>query len=76
LPKHLDELISLVDSAWRLPQNHYAHLAQTVRFIGKIYHAAALAQRTKLHIMDDDTSRQRPFHKISSATTSSPNCWR
>ena len=57
LPKHLDELISLVDSAWRLPQNHYAHLAQTVRFIGKIYHAAALAQRAGLYIKNDQASK-------------------
>jgi hypothetical protein len=57
LAKHLDELISLVDSAWRLPQKHRAHLAHSVRFIGKIHHAAALAQRAKLRIMDDDTPR-------------------
>jgi hypothetical protein len=47
LAKQLDELISLADLAWRLPQKHHAHLAHTVRFI-KIYYVAALVQRVKL----------------------------
>ena len=57
MAKQLNELISLADLAWRLPQKHHAHLAHTVRFIGKMYHAAALAQRAKLRAPHEHISK-------------------
>jgi len=57
LAKQLNELISLMDLGGWLPQKHHAPLAHTVRFIGKMYHAAALAQRAKLRAPHEHISK-------------------
>jgi hypothetical protein len=52
LANQIDRLIVLADLAWRLPTKPYAHLAHTLFLVGKMYQAAASAQRAELHIMD------------------------
>ena len=57
LANQMDRLIVLADLAWRLPPEPYAHLAHTLFLAGKMYQAAALAQRAEWCIMSGRTPK-------------------